>query len=231
MGIIHILKYWFKVQLAIVFCLVLVSHAFAADGLVAKIQATYESLQSFDTNFSQVLRNTASGEEQHRDGMFFFKKPNLVRWETTSPEEELLIVGENVVWDYFSDEQVAYKYETDAVLDSKTMIRFISGQARLDEDFWITEEPDEQGMAKLNLAPKEPEPQLVQAYIWVERETALVKRILLQDFYGNENELIFEDIKINPDLPTTLFNFSPPADVEIFDNTVQFGVQEKDITQ
>ncbi len=206
-------------------------YAYGAMEIVGKIQKKYEQLQSFDSSFIQTLRNTASGEEQERRGMLFFKNPNLVRWETNEPEPELLIVGESVVWDYFDDEKVAYKYATDKILDSKTMIRFISGQARLDQDFWITEEKGEGGLVKLNLVPKEAEPQLVQAYVWVDPESALVRRILLQDFYGNENELIFSDLRLNPEMTDDLFTFTPPPDVEIFDNTVQFEVQEQELKQ
>ncbi len=202
-----------------------------ADDLVGTIQKTYENLTAFDAKFTQVLRNTASGEEQERKGMIFFKNPGLVRWETTEPESELLVVGKSVVWDYFDEEKVAYKYSVEQVLDSKTMLRFISGQARLDQDFWISREGDEEGLAKLNLTPKEPEPQLVQAYVWVEAGQGLLRRILLQDFYGNENELHFTELRINPDAPDDLFEFTPPADAEIFDNMPPAGVQEQTLTQ
>jgi len=199
--------------------------ATAKADIVGNIQKTYEELESFDSSFIQILRNTASGEEQERKGMLFFKNPDLVRWETTEPESELLIVGTNVVWDYYDDEKVAYKYPVEQVLDSKTMVRFISGQARLDKDFWIQQEQAEGGLVKLDLTPKEPEPQLVQAFVWVDPQSALVRRILLQDFYGNENEMIFSDVRLNPEMPDSLFEFTPPQDVEVFDNTVQFGVQ------
>ncbi len=209
----------------LLFCCLLALPAPARADLVGRIQQTYERLESFESRFIQILRNTASGEEQERKGMLYFKNPELVRWETTEPEAELLIVGANVVWDYFPDEMVVYKYAVADILDSKTMVRFISGQARLDKDFWIEEEQGEGGLVKLLLTPKEPEPQLVQAYVWVDPESALVRRILLQDFYGNENELIFSDMRLNPDMPDELFEFTPPEDVEVFDNTVQFGVQ------
>ncbi len=203
----------------------MVPGAYAEENITARMQQTYEGLKAFDAKFTQVLRNTSSGEEQERSGMLFFKKPNLVRWETTQPENELLIVGKSIVWDYFADEGMAYKYATENVLDSKTMIRFISGQARLDEDFWLTKEGEENGMKKLNLVPKSPEPQLVQAYVWVDPKTALAHKILLQDFYGNENEVTFEDMRTNPDMPLDLFEFTPPPGTEVMDNTVQFGVQ------
>lgn len=205
--------------------LLLLAPSVRAD-IVGKIQKTYEQLESFDSSFIQILRNTASGEEQERKGMLFFKNPDLVRWETTEPESELLIVGKSVVWDYFDDEGVVYKYSVDEVLDSKTMVRFISGQARLDRDFWIEKQPAKGNLVKLHLTPKEPEPQLVEAWVWVDPQTSLVRRILLQDFYGNENELIFSDMRLNPDMPDSIFEFTPPQGVEVFDNTVQFGVQD-----
>lgn len=197
----------------------------ATDPLVGELQATYESLNAFEAKFKQTLKNTATGEEEERTGMFFFKKPELVRWENITPEEELLVVGKDIVWDYFKDEQVVYKYTVDKVLDSKTMLRFISGQARLDKDFYIKRETSplageaSNKLVKLNLVPKEPEAQLVQAYVWVDPKTKLLKRILLQDFYGNENEMAFEDIKLNPILPPELFMFAPPPDAEVFDDT------------
>ncbi len=204
--------------------LVATAHA-KTDPLVGELQATYESLDSFEAKFKQTLKNTATGEEEERSGMFFFKKPELIRWENLKPEEELLVVGKDVVWDYFKDEQVVYKYTVDKVLESKTMIRFISGQARLDQDFYIKRETSplageaKSKLIKLNLVPKEPETQLVQAYVWVDPDTKLLKRILLQDFYGNENEMSFEDIDLNPVLPPELFMFAPPPDAEVFDDT------------
>ncbi len=195
------------------------------DPLVGELQATYESLDSFEAKFKQTLKNTATGEEEERTGMFFFKKPQLIRWENITPEEELLVVGKDIVWDYFKDEQVVYKYTVNKVLDSKTMLRFISGQARLDQDFYIKRETDplageaKSKLVKLNLVPKEPEAQLVQAYIWVDPNTKLLRRILLQDFYGNENEMAFEDIDLNPVLPPELFMFAAPPDAEVFDDT------------
>lgn len=201
------------------------SSTYAADDpIVTKMQSTYEALKSFDAHFVQVLRNPSSGEEEQRTGFLFFKKPSLVRWETETPEKELLVVGKKAVWDYFYEEKTAYKYKIETILDSKTMLRFVSGQARLSEDFWVTRDTPEKNapkeIVKLVLTPKEPEPQLVRAFAWIHESTGLLHKVLLQDFYGNENELTFSDIKLNPEQPNDLFQFIPPNDAEIFDNTV-----------
>ena len=191
--------------------------------LMEKLQKRYETLEGFRADFSQVLVNKSSGDTQQRSGVIAFKKPQLIRWETREPEQELLMVGEDFVWDYYPDEGTLYKYHVEELLESKTMLRFISGKASLEEDFFVTEiaDPDTPDFIKLDLVPKVPEPGLVQAFVWVQPEEALFKKITLLDFYGNENTVSFEDIELNPNFESGAFKFTPPPDAELFDNTIQ----------
>ena len=203
-----------------------------ADDLVAKIQSRYESLSAFKAEFTQTLTNKASGEAEKRKGTLHFMQPHLIRWETHAPEKELLVVGQDAAWDYFPDEDSVYKYPLSQVLDSKTMVRFVSGQARLDQDFLIERKGEEKGWVRLDLVPKEPEPGLVQASLWAEADTGLLRKVLLFDFYGNENELTVTSIKLNPTLSPSLFAFIPPKGVEIFDNTgEEKKVEQKELSQ
>lgn len=200
--------------------------------LVQKIQQQYETLESFQAQFTQRLTNVSSGETQERGGTLYYMKPQLVRWETVTPENELLVVGRDAVWDYFADEEAAYKYDLAAVLESKTILRFISGQAKIEDEFFVEDAGEEGGLAKLSLLPLEPEPQLVQAYLWVDPDTGIFERILLMDFYGNENDLSFQDLELDPDLDASLFEFEPPDGVDVFDNTEpgDQGIEEHDLS-
>jgi outer membrane lipoprotein carrier protein len=74
-------------------------------------------------------------------------------------------------------------------------------------------------MALLLLAPKQPEPSLTEARVWVNPDTALISKVLVVDFYGNENLVDLENLVLNPDLSEGLFEFEPPEDVDVFDNT------------
>lgn len=208
-----------KRVLPIVLTMLFLAGVAKADDLLDGMQKKYEAMTSLSAEFEQVLFNTASGEEDKRSGSIAFKKPQLIRWETLEPEKELIVIGQDEVWDYIEEEMVAYKYTREYVLDSKTMIRFISGQANLEEDFYIEREGEEEGLVKLSLTPMEPEPQLVHAYLWVDPKTKLFKRITLMDFYGNENTLTFTSLEENPDLADDLFEFTPPEDVDIMDNS------------
>ena len=167
----------------------------------------------------QQLKNAASGEIETREGRISFKQPGLVRWETETPEKELLIVGPKAVWDYFPEEETAFKYSPEAILSSKTMIKFLSGQANLEEDFLIEEKGKEAGLFKIQMEPIEAEPSLVMAFAWVDPETYLLKSILLLDFYGNANKLGLDNLKLNPEIPNSQFTFTPPKGTTIEDNT------------
>lgn len=189
------------------------------ESLTSSMQARYESLQSFSAEFTQELLNGASGETQERKGNIAFRQPGLVRWETATPEPEILVVGKDEVWDYFPEEEAAYRYGLEKVLSSKTAIRFLSGKANLNEDFWVSSLGREEGLEKLELVPKEPEPELVQAYLWLSPEFSLLQKLQIIDFFGNENTVTLHGIVMNPDLADSAFTFTPPAGTDIYDNT------------
>lgn len=189
-----------------------------ASGIVDKIQDQYESLSSFQGTFVQELTNAASGEVEIRKGSIAFKQPRLIRWNTTSPEKELLIVGTDFVWDYFPQEDIAYKYSLGKILKSKTMLRFLSGEANIREDFQVQKQDMENGWQKIKLIPHNPEPNLVLAYIWAEPGTGLVRQILLVDFFGNGNQLTLEELELNPELDKDLFTLAVPDDAEVIDS-------------
>ncbi len=192
------------------------------------IQQRYETLKTFQADFVQELTNVASGEAESREGRIWFRQPSQVRWETITPEKQLLVVGPDYAWDYIEDEQLVLKYNVASLLDSKTILRFISGQANIKEDFIVKSEwqgADDvrarwgKGFTVLQLVPKEAEPGMVLAYIGVEPDTGLLRQVMIVDFYGNGNELRLSNVKLDVDLAADMFTFVPPEGTQVEDNT------------
>ena len=205
--------------------------AVAPQDLPDMIQKRYETLKTFRCDFVQELTNVASGDVEERRGRIWFRQPSQVRWETLEPEKELLVVGPEYAWDYIEAEQLALKYGVEALLDSKTILRFISGRANLKEDFVVKTEwqgADEvrerwgKGFTVLQLLPKEPEPGMVLAYVGVEPESGLLRQVMIVDFYGNGNEVRLSNVRQDIDLSADMFTFIPPAGVQVEDNTQGF---------
>lgn len=209
--------------LAALSILLLAPAVFADSGLVRQIQRQYETITSFQAEFTQELGVAVSRETEERQGVLSYQSPGLIRWETMSPEKELLVVGPDVVWNYFEEEETAYRYDSRDVLGSAMVLRILSGQARLDEDFMTEEDlsedaADEADLRKMRLVPRTPEPNLVEATIWVDAQTFLLRRVLAVDFYGNTNQITLHDLRVNQPLAPELFTFTPPDGVMVQDN-------------
>ena len=221
---------------AILFLLLSPAVSSAADAVKTEdlpdlIQKRYEDLKTFRADFEQDLTNVASGQVEHRKGKIWFMNPSKVRWETSAPEEELLVVGEEYAWDYIRDEELAIKYSVATLLDSKTILRFLSGRANIKEDFVVKTEwagADEvrarwgKGYTVLQLVPKEAEPGMVLAFIGVEPDTGLLRQVMIVDFYGNGNEVRLANVETDVELGSDMFTFTPPAGTQVEDNTQGF---------
>jgi outer membrane lipoprotein carrier protein len=194
--------------------------AHAAD-LTDQIQKRYDTLQSFRGYFLQKLTNASSREVQERLGTITFVRPRFIRWETTSPEQELLIIGKDTVWEYFPEEETVYRYSVEQVMSSKTMIRFLSGEANLKEDFTVKDLGMDGEFRHLKLVPKEPEPNLVEGEVWVRPGQDMLEKIKLVDFFGNVNELELSGLELDVPVDSKEFTLVPPKGTEIVDGPAE----------
>lgn len=204
--------------LSLVICLNLAGTAHAQN-IIEEIQNKYEKVNSIAAKFDQSLIHKESGSEEKRTGSLHFKKPLQVRWETAKPHPETLVITDKEIWDYLPDEEIVYKYAPQLVQDSRSLIQVVTGQARLDKDFDVREEGEEGGLLKLRLYPKEPSPQMVEATIWVDPKSKLIKKASIVDFYSNINQIVFTEISPNASLPKDVFTFTPPKGIEVEDRT------------
>lgn len=187
--------------------------------VVKELQQSYQSIKNFSATFTQELTHQESGSKETRIGKLFFKKPLLLRWETNTPHEELLLINTNAVWDYLPSENLVYKYSTDIVKDSTSIIQVITGQVRLDKHFSIIESNNNNNnnneLIFLKLYPKEPTTQMVEAFLWINKKSLLIYKVQSIDFYGNTNTVTFIDITPNTHIDNNIFQFTPPKDVTV----------------
>ncbi len=208
----------------------LVASAAQAADIAATIQARYEKLRTFSATFEQTLTHKESGSVEKRQGNLLFQKPLLIRWQTDKPHEETLVVTHKEIWDYLADEEIAYRYPLELVRDSRTIIQVITGQSRLDKDFTVEAEPDDNGLAVLRLYPKDPSPQLVEALLWVDKGTKLIKKAQILDFYGNTNEVALTSLTPDASIKAGTFQFTPPQGITV-ENLMNQDAPERPLLQ
>jgi outer membrane lipoprotein carrier protein len=152
-----------------------------------------------------------------RNGTLLFKKPLFIRWESVKPNAELLVINNREIWNYLPDEKLAYRYPPELPKNSRTIIRVVTGQVRLDQDFFVEEDGKEDGLLRLRLHPLEPTEQMVEAGIWVDPASYLIKKAIIIDFFGNSNEVTFTSLNAKLKLAENSFDFVPPKDVTVED--------------
>lgn len=190
-----------------------------AESLADKLQATYGAVNAMRADFTQVLNHKESGAREERSGVLYFKKPLLVRWETKKPSPELLLVGKEVIWNVFPDEEMAYKYALSMAEESGSLIRVITGQARLDQDYDLEDEGREGDLITVKLYPRQPSQAMVEALLWIDAKTHLIKKLRIYDFYGNENEIAFAGQDVKAEIKDSLFSYTPPKDFIVEDQS------------
>ena len=82
----------------------------------------------------------------------------------------------------------------------------------------------------LRLYPKDPSPQLVEALLWVDKGTKLIKKAQILDFYGNTNEVALTSLTPDASIKAGTFQFTPPQGITV-ENLMNQDAPERPLLQ
>lgn len=208
-------------------CLPWWAEAISLDEIVSRIQKKYEETQGFTADFEQATQLAAFRKEQVSSGKVFMKKPGRMRWEYQNPEKQLIVSDGETLWIYNAGLHQVIENKLSKAYDSKTPGLFLTGMGKLKEDFQIRFSPDvpqasEGGSPSgtgpyiMELRPKDPQLQqnLSRLVITIHPKSYLVEKSVAYDPLGNVTALHFSNIRINAELPLSLFKFQVPKGAE-----------------
>lgn len=223
-------KYIFFATAIVLFCLTSTAWGTDSVAIARTVQKRYASIQNMKADFSQELTHKESGNVESRSGTLYFARPLLLRWETADPVPESLIITPDAIWNVFPDEDMAFKYAP-GLADSESIVRVITGQSVLTEDFFVEQGKRENGLVLLSLIPKNPTQSMTEAALWVQAGTGIIDRVLITDFYNNTNDIKFTSQQFDAkDVTAVLFTFKPERNMKVEDKT-SGGVISKPLMQ
>lgn len=221
-----------RTRLAALFILTLLTIAYAlpaqarqvnrptdAKGWSTLIHNRYKSIMSMSAQFEQTITHKESGIEEQRQGDLYFKKPFLVRWLSKPPHSELIVVGNEFLWQYFPDEELALKFKASDIDDQSEFLSVLTGRAPLVDRFKIVPQEEVEGVFSLKLVPFSPTMNLVEATIWVDMESGIILRLLYADFYGNLNDISFTNQTLNQGISDDMFSVKLPQNTLVEDHS------------
>ena len=207
------------------------SQVFAAPVAASAQQATSSlvkqlaGLQRLTADFEQSTKTTNNKTVQKKGltaqhmnqtfkGVMKVERPGKFYWETTSPAKQTIVTTGKVVWIYDPDLQQAVRQSLDDQV-ANTPALLLSGNTNQIMDAYRVTQPDRSKLY-YTLYPKQDDGAFQSLTISFGANKAPTLMILL-DSLGQTTYVRFSNIKVNPAIPASVFNFEPPKGTDIID--------------
>jgi outer membrane lipoprotein carrier protein len=184
--------------------------------IVEGLQRRYSSVSTLKASFQQTYR--APGMEQIESGVFWLKKPGLMRWEYRQPEEKLFIADGKESFLYMPrDHQVTIQPFSVSDMHS-TPLGFFLGSGDISKSFavsWESEfKPNSGSAVTIRLTPLKSEAEYSFLVLELDRENYELRGIIIHEPGGNTSRFAFTDFEINVKVDNKSFKFKTPKGVE-----------------
>lgn len=190
-------------------------NVWAEDAPIKQLKAFLKSNASLSADFKQVSYNKAGQAAQASFGEFYLSRPGKFRWNYQKPFAQEIVSNAGKVWYYDVDlEQVTIKQLDDSLGSTPALL--LTGQVDIDEKFVLEEQGSDDDMNWVRLSPKNEESGF--KYILIGLNHGQLGGMELSDNFGQLTRIYFSNIKLNPVLQDSVFNFKPPKGVDVFEN-------------
>jgi outer membrane lipoprotein carrier protein len=190
------------------------------DDCIRGLEQRYRSMQDMSARFEQETFIGSLKRVEKGAGRVYFKKGGKMLWEYTQPAVQKIYLDGKNLWFYLPEDKQVLKNDMSR-LPSDITLDLFAGKLKIKEKFnvrIVTGEPRGQSdAAVLQLIPKTVHPNLKSLTLWVDRNNYYITRSSLEDEIGNRTLLSFSAIAIDTGLSDSLFMFTPPPGVEIYE--------------
>jgi outer membrane lipoprotein carrier protein len=186
--------------------------------IVAKVQGQYDAHGDFKANFVQESLVKSLGRKQVSEGEVFFKKPGKMRWNYQKPYKQEIVSDGKTLWSYRPEDKQVLVSPMSQAAQGKVPSTFLAGLGNLKLDFQVRwgKEPSPQENYFLELTPNEFQGSLEKLFLLIHWENYRILQAKIQDIMGNTTQISFSKTQFDNRLPDSLFTFTPPKGVEVF---------------
>lgn len=191
--------------------------SFAQQEALARLDSLLANVDSLTADVVQLIVESDGGILEESSIKMLLKKPNGFYWETITPYQELIVTNGIKLWNYQPDlEQVVI--EDWDVSKSELAAQLLSGKTEnLDSEYIIEELSDTSNDSQqFVLTPVDADS--IYTRISINFITSELDLIYLNSRNGQQTVWRFDAIERNQILEDSLFNFQPPAGIEVIEN-------------
>lgn len=182
------------------------------DDNIEKIQEAYEKIKDMKGAFTQKNTIKDLNQTDTYKGEFFIRQPLRMKWVYTGKAAQDIFIGNNTVIIYKRGDKQAYKGKFDKETYGQTPVALLSGFGNIRQEFTISGRGN-----SLLLIPKKHLGNITSISITLSDDDFPIKSFTIQDGGSNVIEIALKDVKINTGLKDSLFEFSLPKGVNVYE--------------
>lgn len=190
----------------------------AAPGLdlnaaIPGIERRYNRPRTVQLDFEQVYTGQGRPPRTER-GTVFLSKPRLMRWEYSTPAGKLFLSDGKSIYFYSPSAGRVERSPLKESGDLRTPLAFLMGRLDLRRDFREFRTKNLEGRLSITALPKSDQAPYSRVEFLVDAEFR-IERLLVVGQDDSRMDFRFARERINPPLDPRLFEFRPPAGVEL----------------
>ena len=172
-------------------------------------------MNSLTGKFKQKVVDQNGATLQEVSGQFFFKKPNLFKWDYLEPSKSQLI----------SDGELLYLYDPDLKQVVISQLKKFGGvspamllvTSDIESLFEVTIIQDKKGVSWFRALPHEPEKANFKE-VFINFFQKELKGMKIIDGFDNTTEIEFIKVSRNANINEAIFLFNTPEDIDVIKN-------------
>ncbi len=194
----------------------LASAAPQAGNAIVRLQAFLRDVHSLKADFTQVVLDANLQQVRKSKGTLAIKRPDRFRWDYATPNKEIIVADGKRVWIYDVElQQVTVKPLSGTLAASPAVL--LSGSNDVDKSFTVKDLGESNGLEWVGLTPKTQDTDFDNVKLGF--KGAAIAVMELKDALGNLTRITFSHLILNPAIPDSLFQFTPPAGADVIGDT------------
>ncbi len=191
--------------------------AFAGSGSATEeLASLLNNLHTIEASFEQAIISSKGIESQEKTcGKMLIIKPGKFRWETTSPNHQIIIINQSSSILYDGDLEQLIKRKVDLANPNNPAMLLSSQTEKIKNAFQITKERSSAPLTIFVLTPKNQD----GGYHWIKlafKEKKLTA-LYIRNNLDQDAVIRFTQLNFNRKIDPKNFIFTPPKNTEVFD--------------
>lgn len=186
------------------------------EALAKALQQRYQGVRDFSADFVHTYRGGVLRTQTTERGRVLIKKPGLMRWTYTAPEQKEFVSDGLKVYSHIPADKQVIVTTLPPDDQATTPALFLAGKGDIVRDF-IAGYVDATvpGTTALKLTPRRAEAEYEYLIVSVDPSTMQMRGLTTRDRQGGDSAITFTNLKENTGISDKEFAFRVPRGVEV----------------